>query len=741
MPLRDDLVAGLKAADAAGNTADAQHFADQLRSLSPAISAAPTGRNLWSDRLAALNPLSTWEDEAEGVVGGVDAALRGKNSKYGQNTFSSGYKVALDAARQGNQAYQTARPLENMGLSVLGALPTIALAAPEAVTSKIGLVPKMLQAAKTAAKAGAVIGAGTGTDLTNRAGNAVTGALTSAALGPIVPLIPSAISAVKRGVGSLLQPAEEFALNALTNTLTRDSVGPLNAAKPIIDQVPAEGSTTQLGEQAALEGKGRTQANKFFKDDAKAREGTVLGTVKSVVNDAPMYDTMDDLQAQRTADAAPLYTVSNNTSYRRTPRLMDLLSRPATGGALRAAYTRLQNDPNLDPADIQETLGPIMGNNPDDLSDAQLTQRLTQAMGSRPLEFKALDYVKRGMDQLVLDNPGTSREVRQLRNAYSSELKNINPNYQAALNAWAGPSAVMDAVTQGREFDSMDPEAIQRALANMGDSEQQGFQVGVARRLADRASGASGGQPGATTSLALAKSIEGNTVMQRRLQAALGSNGQSAPQLLQRNGWRSVGNGVFENTTKPGTQVTVNTDGTWSAGQLSKTGKSASLLNSGPSQSTLESFLTGNAPVVKPGATSVDDLINMSQDLVNRAQKQAIITGNSATGRRVAGAGAFGQLGSAAEAATSIAGGPAGMAWHAARTLLNTSLTGLTSARRAAVSKLLYSSNPADNQAAIDAIEKIRAGKVPTVLQQRIQRTGAMAPTAIGVEVGQGAND
>jgi hypothetical protein len=417
---------------------------------------------------------------------------------------------------------------------------------------------------------------------------------------------------------------------------------------------------------------------------------------------------------------------------------MDLLSRPSTGGALRAAYTRLQDDPNLDPTDIQNTLGPIMGKNPDDLSDAQLAQRMTQAMGSRPLEFKALDYVKRGLDAMVQDNPGAARETRQLRNAYRDELKNINPSYQSALNAWAGPSAVLDAVEQGREFDGMDPELIQRTLGSMSDSEQQGFQVGVSRRLQDLASGAGTRQPGQNTALSLSKGIQGNSVMQRRLQAALGSNGQNAPQLLQRNGWRSIGNGVFENTTKPGTQVTVNGDGTWSAGQLSKSGKSSSMVNAGPDQSTLESFLTGQPAVVKPGATSVQDLINMSQNMVDRANKGQIITGNSATARRQAGAENFSN---AADAAGSVLSGPAGMMKLALKTASAKYLSGLTSARRAAVSKLLYSSDPADNQAAIDAIEKIRAGKTPTALQQSIQRGATAIPAVIGLQTGQAASN
>lgn len=754
MALRDDLLAGLKAADAAGNTADAQHFASQIKALPEALTnysrqvlaakSNPGGSQLAADRiLEATQGLGLgFGDEASGVVGGLDSLIRGKNSKSGQDTFSGGYDATVGRARQDLKDYEGARPLEALGINALGSLPDAAIAAPRALGQMVPLGTKMLQAAKTGAKIGAVAGAGySDGDLPQRAGGAVTGALTGGLLSAAVPIIPAVVRGVRSAIRSVTQPAQTFAQEALANALTKDSVATLDPTKPVIDQVPVKGRTTQLAEQGALEGEGRTQADDYYDKKSQARESTVLSTVKNVVSDAPMYDMMDDLQAQRTADAAPLYQTAHTTSYRRTPRLMDLLSRSATGGALRAAYTRLQNDPNLDPADIQEALGPIMGKNPDDLSDAQLAQRMTQAMGSRPLEFKALDYVKRGMDQLVLDNPGAARETRQLRNAYSSELKNINPNYQAALNAWAGPSAVLDAIDQGREFDGMDPEAIQRALSDMSDSEQQGFQVGVSRRLQDLASGAKSRQPGQNASLNLAKAVDGNSVMQRRLQASLGTNGQSPTQLLKRNGWQPTAGGsdTFASSTKPGVQITVNGDGTWSAGQTSKSGKSTSLMNSGPDQSTLESFLTGNAPVVKPGASSVDDLLNMSKNMVNDAAKQNIIVGNSATARRAAGADTFG---GAADFASAALGGPKGLAWWALKSKLAGSyLQGLTSARRAAVSKLLYSNDPADNQAAIDAIEKIRAGKTPTALQSQIQQKAPLIPAMIGVEAGQGANN
>jgi hypothetical protein len=128
----------------------------------------------------------------------------------------------------------------------------------------------------------------------------------------------------------------------------------------------------------------------------------------------------------------PQYEETYKQPFKRTPKLLDLADRPATGSALRSAWTRIANDPAINLDDMKRVLGPIMGDNPEQLSDAQLARRLTQAIGSRPTEFRLLDYVKRGLDDVVEANPGL-KEVRDLRNAWRTELKTANPDYAKVL--------------------------------------------------------------------------------------------------------------------------------------------------------------------------------------------------------------------------------------------------------------------------------------------------------------------
>ncbi len=116
----------------------------------------------------------------------------------------------------------------------------------------------------------------------------------------------------------------------------------------------------------------------------------------------------------------------------------------------------------------------------------------------RGWNMQTLDAAKRGLDdilegyrdsttgRLVLDQRG--RAVDQVRRAYLDELDNLNPDYAAAREAWAGPSAAMGAMKQGQNFRSMRPELIdnmmngtsQSGAPRMSQSEREFFRVGAA---------------------------------------------------------------------------------------------------------------------------------------------------------------------------------------------------------------------------------------------------------------------
>lgn len=673
-----------------------------------------------------------WGDEAQGVIGGIDSVLRGKKSPTGETTFTGGYEAARDRARQALSRYEQERPLEALGVNAAGGLPLVG-GAGASVARAAPLGARLKRAAATGAGIGAIAGAGSADgDLEDRAGGAAFGSLLGSTMGLAFPLVPAAVRGGKNLINRARLSPEEFAARYVSRAFEGDAINTADAlasGKPLIDV--GGSATTAAAEQGALSGKGRQIAEQHFNQAEKAREGTLLGAIKKTISDKPLYDKMDELASKRSTDATPLYQAAYTTPYRRTPKLTDLARRPAVGGAMRSAITRLKNDPDINPDEVEAALGPILGKDFENLSDAQITQRLTQAMGTRPLEFKVLDYIKRGLDHMVGD--GGSNEVRRLRNAWREELKAINPKYQEALNSWAGPARILEALEEGRGFHKLDPEAIERLVANMGDSEREAFQVGVSRQLQDLASGAGGKQPGHKAALSLAEGIDKNGVMQRRLQAALGTAGAQPEKIITRSGWKPTGNGTYRNATKPGQVLNFDkTNGVWSLEQTSKTGKSSSLLSSGDDIHSLESILTGNAAKPASGPQSVDELIAISRGIADTAAKQAQIVKGSPTARRLAGAEEFDGLeATLAEGAQAARGGKWNLLGHVLNKGYTRAVEGLSDERRAAVSKLLFSKDPAERARGIEMIDRIRSGRSVTSPTYRPR----IAPRSAGVTI------
>jgi hypothetical protein len=106
------------------------------------------------------------------------------------------------------------------------------------------------------------------------------------------------------------------------------------------------------------------------------------------------------------------------------------------------------------------------------------------------------DYVKRGLDdvletyrnkttgELVLNDEGRAilRTLKELR----GELVSLNPVYGEALNAYAGPAAMKDALQAGRSAFREDAEALGRRFGDMGAAEKDMYRLGALQALKDK---------------------------------------------------------------------------------------------------------------------------------------------------------------------------------------------------------------------------------------------------------------
>lgn len=112
--------------------------------------------------------------------------------------------------------------------------------------------------------------------------------------------------------------------------------------------------------------------------------------------------------------------------------------------------------------------------------------------------FKAWDYVKRGLDDLIESrrDPVTGKlersdEVRgwdKTRQELRRHLRTINPKYGEALDAYSGPSHQMHALDLGRKMvdGRMDAEDLEAGLGRMSADELDSLRLGIARGLSDK---------------------------------------------------------------------------------------------------------------------------------------------------------------------------------------------------------------------------------------------------------------
>jgi len=105
--------------------------------------------------------------------------------------------------------------------------------------------------------------------------------------------------------------------------------------------------------------------------------------------------------------------------------------------------------------------------------------------------MRQLDYLKQGLDDIIKANTDIAGHVNKvgahvqglksdLVKVLDSETKGL---YKSARDAFAGPSALIDAANEGRKFLRLDDQMVGAALKGMGESEKEAFRLGAFEAL------------------------------------------------------------------------------------------------------------------------------------------------------------------------------------------------------------------------------------------------------------------
>jgi hypothetical protein len=426
------------------------------------------------------------------INAGMRAGIRGIGNLVTGNApeFGANYDRALADERKRQGEFAEEHPVldtvANVAGGLVGGVPGAGVV--RGATTALGTVGR---AAGTGATYGALGGFGEGEGgFQNRLESAAQGAAAGAAIGTALPVAGKVLGEAGKlasNVTGIGRNDRNVALDHLGRALERDSVDPSRLAGEIADDgkplalVDQGGKNTQrLGRTVeTIPGAGSDRAHEFLNERQIGQGDRVAQDIGEGLSGDNFHKTLEDLNAKRRAEAAPLYEAAYAKPLVWSDETSTLLNRPSTKQALRNAY-RIAEEEGRDPRGLGLAL------------DADGNVKLDTTAAS----METLDHVKRGLDdvlegyrdkttgKLVLDESG--RAINQTKMDLVKSIDAVNPEYKAARDAWGGPSQSMEAASLGRQYAKGDPEVMWKRFGAMSETDKEFFRVGVARELQDK---------------------------------------------------------------------------------------------------------------------------------------------------------------------------------------------------------------------------------------------------------------
>ena len=458
-------------------------------------------------QFAAVDPISGGPQYKEFIQGatfglGEEAMGRARSMLPGAPTAEQ----AIKAEREQLKQYEKEHPYKAAGLQIAGAFAPAAVeaissrsTAPFAqpiakgarLTSDIALsalekyapglmerMPEFLKAGISGAEAGAKFGYGSSEDdaITDAIGGAVMGGKFGAALG-------TAFSAARPVVRNLFGDSEKDAMRRILNALNADGISlqeldrRLQAAgKPgqvTLADVGGENLQALMRVGTNVPGRTRQTATEFLNARQIDQYNRINEDVENLMlkgKGKDVYTLQKDLNTIRKEASDPLYKKANAVAINNTPELATLLKRiPTEALSTGKSIYKIEGEAIPDiPGNIEEL-----------------------AKQAKPLDFKALDLVKRGLDDLidkhqqngVYDTVG--RSLINLKNDYLAYLDKANPLYKQARSAWGGVSESKRLLDEGKNFLKLNPSQVADDFSKMTQSEKEYFRLGAAEAIRD----------------------------------------------------------------------------------------------------------------------------------------------------------------------------------------------------------------------------------------------------------------
>lgn len=444
---------------------------------------------------ALQGPTLGFADELAGLVGGAVGAVRGESP-------TEAYKQARDVYRAGVESYQEEFPIGAPVAQGVASLPLGMLNIGKQILPNVGPVVRSIGAGGVI---GTVAGAGEAPTVADIPSQAAQTGATSAVLGGVtetgMKVARPVMSVIGGQAGRMIPEAlkgfvggssTDIARRRVAQAMLRDGATPEQVTARLSklgdDAILAEAAGTNLRDlldtMATLPGRTKNYTEELIRQRQALRGGRIAEAAQKQLSPtgARLADSVEALVTKREADATPLYEQLKPISIQLDDDLKQILDAANKLGAFSRAEkisTGLREAFTL--KDFKKS------------TNASMTD---------------LDKVKRGLDDLINSKSAVNdrgevnefgRSVIKLKQDFLSRLDDltVDPDtgtsiYKSARNAYAGPTALINAAELGRTVLNKPATTIRTLIKDMSDSELESFRVGAYEGLRDIAGTQSG---------------------------------------------------------------------------------------------------------------------------------------------------------------------------------------------------------------------------------------------------------
>lgn len=448
------------------------------------------------DRGSFFDPLMQgltygWADELGGLGARIGAGLAGSNETRRDIVAQK------ETNRQRAQLadYRQRNPYTSAGLEIGGALVSGGPAVKYGTTG--------LRLLGLGALEGGIAGAGAADE------NKVTGAATGAALGGVMGgAVPALGYAARKGGGyiarkvapvyrRLTEQPQTTAQRVLTDAMRSEGITPA-MLKSRARQMGQDATLVDIGGSKAVGlGQGVIDADTtgdalalarrtYGKRAAGQTARLERGINKATGNKHRFLSVLDEINdRQRQASSAAYDAAFNSPSFNPVDKdLIDLINRPGIKRQLGKALDDAVNEGRSVPA-LEKIV--MQGDN------VKIGKELMPDM-------QGWDAIKRRLDKAVTSayrtsDPGAS-SLKVLRNKLRDVLDDVNPEYKAARNIYAGDAALKDALSEGESFLTRKTREVRAVIRDLSESEKEAYLTGAVEAIKEKMGRARAGEMG-----------------------------------------------------------------------------------------------------------------------------------------------------------------------------------------------------------------------------------------------------